>query len=645
MVLVNHIKLYRLWCSYCRVNMPRVYKRTPGSRRYGDYSDEKLNECLTSIRNRSMSTRKAELHFKIPRRTIMNKLKEQHPNKPGRQQIFNTEEESIFARCVFEMSEFGFPVDVFELRCIIHNYLGRTGRQVKYFTDNFPGKEWIRGFLKRNPEVTVRFAANIKKSRAAINEEILTNYINHLQKTLDGVPPQNIWNYDESNLTDDPGCKKVLTKRGVKYPEKVRNASKASISIMMCGSGSGEILPPYVVYRSQNMWSTWTEGGPCGCRYNNSKSGWFTADLFTDWFQTLMLPKLKQLEGKKVIIGDNLSSHITDVVLKACTDNNIYFVCLPANSTHLTQPLDVAFFRPLKAAWKIILASYKESEAGLQSTVLQKQHFPKLLKSLMDAVSGNAANNLKSGFRKCGIIPCDVSVLLERLPGKKCEADQIENSFKEFLNNKRGDIVGNRYVKRRKVNVEAGKSIAHEISIAANEDSQSRNNNRENNQESDNAVHIRNHNKDAPRKEAAVMHKTKGKVKSKLSTISSSEYDTDEDMSIQDSSSGLENFEDCIPPNNDEHKETEDWKPVQKVIGEFVVFRYEGELFPGQIMSFSDKKVTIMSMERGQKSWKWPIKPDIMKYSWMDVLGAINHPKAINKRGFFQIPELDKIWF
>lgn len=163
--------------------MPRVYKRTPGSRRYGDYSDEKLNECLTAIRNGIMSTRKAELHFNIPRRTIINKLKDQHPNKPGRQQIFSKEEESIFSRCVFDMSDFGFPVDEFELRCIIHNYLGRTGRQVKYFTDNFPGKEWIRGFLKRNPEVTVRFAANIKKSRAAINEETLTDYINNLKKT------------------------------------------------------------------------------------------------------------------------------------------------------------------------------------------------------------------------------------------------------------------------------------------------------------------------------------------------------------------------------------------------------------------------------------------------------------------------------
>ena len=66
--------------------MLTTYKRIPGSRHYADYSSDKLNECLTDIRNGIMSRRKAELHFNIPHRTIINKLKDHHPNKPGRQQ-------------------------------------------------------------------------------------------------------------------------------------------------------------------------------------------------------------------------------------------------------------------------------------------------------------------------------------------------------------------------------------------------------------------------------------------------------------------------------------------------------------------------------------------------------------------------------
>ena len=91
--------------------------------------------------------------------------------------------------------------------------------------------------------------------------------------------------------------------------------------------------------------------------YNRSRSGWFDNVCFEDWFFSPLLPRLKKTSGKQVLIGigDNLSSHISISVLEACKQHNIAFVSLPPNSTHLTQPLDVAFFRPMKIAWWQIL--------------------------------------------------------------------------------------------------------------------------------------------------------------------------------------------------------------------------------------------------------------------------------------------------
>lgn len=141
---------------------------------------------------------------------------------------------------------------------------------------------------------------------------------------------------------------------------------------MFCDSAKGELLPPYVVYKSKQLWSIWTEQGPKDARYNNSPSGWFDMNIFNDWFFTQILPILKKQEGPKVIIGDNLSSHISVDVLNACDKNNIRFVCLPPNSTHLTQPLDVAFFHPMKVAWRKILTEWKASVQGSREQVLQK---------------------------------------------------------------------------------------------------------------------------------------------------------------------------------------------------------------------------------------------------------------------------------
>lgn len=194
---------------------------------------------------------------------------------------------------------------------------------------------------------------NIKRSRSAVSHKIINEYFDRLYTELQGVPASNIVNYDETNLCDDPGKKKIITRRGCKYPERVMNSTKASVSVMFSASGDGTILPPYVVYKDLHLYDTWTKGGPTNARYNRSKSGWFESSSFEDWLATIAIPYLKKQTGKKVLIGDNVASHLTLKVIKLCSENDINMIFLPANSTHLTQPLDVAIFRPLKTALRI----------------------------------------------------------------------------------------------------------------------------------------------------------------------------------------------------------------------------------------------------------------------------------------------------
>lgn len=171
---------------------------------------------------------------------------------------------------------------------IVASYLNKIGRIVTRFKNNISDEECAQSILKRHPNLNgSRLASNIKRSRASVDKKALEEYIANLTPVIDGIPAQNMFNYDESNLNDDPGRKKVLAKRGCKYPERIFNSSKTSISIMMCGSAAGNLLPPHVVYRSQKLWDLWAENGPCGARYNNTTSGWFDADVFQDWFKTL----------------------------------------------------------------------------------------------------------------------------------------------------------------------------------------------------------------------------------------------------------------------------------------------------------------------------------------------------------------------
>lgn len=73
---------------------------------------------------------------------------------------------------------------------------------------------------------------------------------------------------------------------------------------MLYGNAEGKLLPPYLVYKSKWMWNSWIVGRAPGCRYNKSIS------FFRRFFSLSFLPAVKTQQGTKILIGDNLSSHL-----------------------------------------------------------------------------------------------------------------------------------------------------------------------------------------------------------------------------------------------------------------------------------------------------------------------------------------------
>ena len=95
-----------------------------------------------------------------------------------------------------------------------------------------------------------RMCQNIAPKRAQIRAETIKEYFSNLKQTLKDVPPSHIINYDETNLTDDPGRKKCIYPRDSKYPERMLASTKSAIRLMFAGTACGQVLPPHVVYKS-----------------------------------------------------------------------------------------------------------------------------------------------------------------------------------------------------------------------------------------------------------------------------------------------------------------------------------------------------------------------------------------------------------
>ena len=72
---------------------------------------------------------------------------------------------------------------------------------------------------------------------------------------MEGIAPDNIFNYNENNIRDNPGSKRVMVHRGKNRVERKTHFSKSSASVMFCRNATGSFLPPMVVNKSNTMYA------------------------------------------------------------------------------------------------------------------------------------------------------------------------------------------------------------------------------------------------------------------------------------------------------------------------------------------------------------------------------------------------------
>ena len=355
-------------------------------------------------------------------------------NKPGHPTALSAEEENTLLEVINQLTEWKFPLSSMDIRLLVQTYLNGKGKKT-IFVNNLPGPDWMKLFQSRH-NLTGRISDNVKPSKVEISHDDINRYFDNLYEVIDGVEPQNLWNYDETNVIDNPGAKKCIVRRGLRRLERKIVSSKQAISVMFCGNAAGQFLPPMTVYKSKNLYAEWTRNGSQSALYDHSLSGWFDASLFEKWFFGLFLNAVKDTPGTKIMLGDNLASHFSERVLKACEENNIKFVSLLPNAKHLLQPLDVSVFGPGKRMWRQILAEWRKESHSKNS--IPKNVFPLLLKRLCNGLC-KKQENLVAGFKACRIFPKDRDQVLKRLPPANTQPVQevlgnaVANMLEEYV--------------------------------------------------------------------------------------------------------------------------------------------------------------------------------------------------------------------
>ena len=165
-------------------------------RLYNSSKKVALVDAVTTVRG-GMSIRQASEEIDVKNSTLHDRVNNVHAKEPGRP---CTLDDADVAKC-------GYPLGGFETKMIVMNFLDNKGEVLAVFPNTLPGDRWLKGLAKRC-QMSARVASNIRRARAMIFQQIVNEFFDEVVAGVGDIPPEKIFNFEVTNVTDDPGMKK-----------------------------------------------------------------------------------------------------------------------------------------------------------------------------------------------------------------------------------------------------------------------------------------------------------------------------------------------------------------------------------------------------------------------------------------------------
>ncbi|XP_045167512.2 uncharacterized protein LOC123530804 [Mercenaria mercenaria] len=369
------------------------------------HDQQVINKAIAEI-DKGKSVYSISKKYEIPETTLRNHARGKyrgHKTSFGPKHLLNASEETTLVSYVLYMADRGFPLT----RKVIKN-LAKEVVQISQPGYTGPSKKWMKSFLKRNKNLTVRKSHALDKGRASITQTQIDQYFQVLKQTLERLDiankPSHIYNCDETgfsgNLTSD---KSVVVKKGVRQAFRAHISLNGHITVNFAINAAGQTVPPFIIFSKNLPRDIFKDGLPDNWEYECTESGFINGNLFSKWFSNVFLPALGN-RRPCVLIMDNHTSHMSASVIKDAMENSVDLLYFPSHSSHLLQPLDVGYFHVLKSK----LFELASGLGYVESRALPRHIFSKLLHHAMMKISPAV---VAAAFSATGIYPFHSSVV------------------------------------------------------------------------------------------------------------------------------------------------------------------------------------------------------------------------------------------
>ena len=290
-----------------------------------------------------------------------------------------------------------------------------------------PGRNWAKAFEKRHSVLQARRLRPLDWNRHEKNIYTkITHWFEVIGKVLQDpvILAENVYNMDETGvMLSMPGSVKVLVGKDDVRGYRGARIKRTTVTAIERISADGRYLTPMIIWPATTHRSNWTTFPTPGWQYACSESGYTDSKISWEWIKQIFDPQTKEQANQKprVLICDGFGTHETLEILEYCFEHNIVLCRLPSHTSHTShtshklQPCDVAFFAPLKSAYR---EQVERLERGGVNTI-RKEHFTSLYSPARETAF--TPKNIKAGFAASGLVLFNQDRVLRVIPKPPAE--------------------------------------------------------------------------------------------------------------------------------------------------------------------------------------------------------------------------------
>lgn len=320
--------------------------------------------------------------------------------------ILTTEEELSLAEYLATAAKLHYGLSKYDTKKLAFRFAKANGKNLpeSWIKSEAAGKDWMIGFLRRHPALSLRKPEATSISRStSFNRSNVMSFFNNLKDCLSRYKfdPSRIYNLDETGNSTVHVPPKVIAAKGEKQIGSMTSGERGiNVTMIAAISAIGNHVPPMLIFPRVHFKAHMLNNAPPGCIGGANQSGWSNEELFIQFLKHFISHSKPTPDQKVLLIMDNHDTHISLPAINLARQHAVVLLTLPPHTSHKMQPLDRTVFGPYKTYYNKAASEWMLNNAGKPMTLYN-----------IAEIVGNAypkafnQQNIVKGFEVTGICP------------------------------------------------------------------------------------------------------------------------------------------------------------------------------------------------------------------------------------------------